>query len=157
MPQNIDLNNLSQLNYKFLLRRSPNVQFRVQSVEVPGMQLGMPNVPNPFIRVQDTGTLEYGPLTISFLVGESMLDYLEIFDWMVGLGQPDGIGQYDRVFSDGSVMILNSAYRPVIEVQFTNLFPISISPIAFQSTDTEVQYIRATASFNFDRFYFKRL
>jgi hypothetical protein len=153
---NPDLNNLNPLNFRFILTEVPNVEFRVQSVEVPGMELGMAPVTNPFIRVQDTGSLEYGPLSISFLVGENMNDYLEIFDWMVDMGMPDGLGTYNRRFSDGSVLILNSSYKKIIEVKFTNLFPISISPLSFNTTDSDVQFIRATATFNFDRFYFNR-
>lgn len=152
-----DQNNLSPLNYKFLLKSIPNVEFRVQGVVIPGMNLGMADIQNPFIRLQDTGSLEYGQLQITFLVGENMADYLEIFDWMVGNGMPDGFGQYERRFSDGSVMILNSAYRGNIRVDFTNLFPVSLSQLEFGSTDTDIQYIRATATFNFDRFYYTKL
>lgn len=154
---NVNQNNLSPLNFKFKLGKTPNVEFRVQGLSIPGMNLGMAPIPSPFVSLQDTGSLEYGPLRINFMVGENMADYLEIFQWMLDNGMPDGLGQYKRSFSDGTALILNSNYKPIVEVRFTNLFPISISELDFNSVSTELQFITASATFNFDRFYFKKV
>jgi len=152
-------NNLSALSYKIKIAGATNLEMRCQSVTVPGINLGTADVATPFIRMQEPGGISYGgPLTITFAVGENLTDYLEVYNWMTGLGQPDGFDRpYERKFSDASVMILNSAYKSIFNVRFTKLFPLSISPIEFSSTLTEVQYITAQASFNFDRFYYDKI
>jgi len=155
----LEQNNLSALSYKIKITGAKNLEMRCQSVQIPGIGLGTAGVATPFLTMQEPGTINYGgPLSITFMVGENLTDYLEVYDWMVGLGTPDGFDQlYDRKFSDASVLILNSSLKPIFNVRFTQLFPLSISPLDFASTLTDVQYITAQATFNFDRFYFDKL
>lgn len=152
----MEQNNLSVLSYRVKLSGAKNVELRCQSVQIPGMTLGSASVATPFLVMQEPGTIAYGgPLSLSFLVGENLTDYLEIFNWMNGLGQPDGFDQkYERKLTDASVLILNSTYKPIINVRFINIFPLSITPIDFTSTTTDIQYITAQVSFNFDRYYY---
>ena len=155
----IEQNNLSALSYKIKIAGAKNLEMRCQSVQLPGINLGTAGIATPFLMMQEPGTISYGgSLGITFLVGENLTDYLEVYNWMIGLGTPDGFNQpYDRKFSDASVFILNSSYKPIFNVRFTQLFPLSISPIEFSSTLTDVQYITAQATFNFDRFYFDKI
>lgn len=154
---NQDLNNLSTLSFKFQLNKIPNVEFRVQSVSIPGIDMGRASAPNPYTPLFDPGNIEYGPLSLTFLVGQQMNDYLEIFEWMIKFSSARGQGEYERDFSDGSVLILNPAYKPVIKARFTNMYPISISPLEFNSTEASVEYIRGSASFNFDEIFYDRV
>lgn len=147
-------NNLSQLNFRLKLYTLPEVEFKAQSVIIPGLNLGVADFPTPFIMVPEPGNISYEQLTVNFMVGEDMKDYMEIFDWMVGLGYPDGIGTYKRKFIDGSVLILNSNQKILKNVRFTNMFPVSLTDLTFDSTLTEIQYATATVGFRFTRFYF---
>jgi len=150
----IDNNNASKLNYKFKLSVTPNVEYKVQSITIPGLTLGAAPQPTPFVRINHPGNISYDNLDISFLVGENFKDYLEIFNWMEGLGYPEGLQQYTGLRSDCSVVILDSAMRPKINVRFTDIFPAYLSGIDFASNLDDIQYINVTASFNFNRFYY---
>lgn len=149
-----EINNLSLLNFRFQLNITPEVQYRVQSVTLPTISLGFATQPTPFIQAPEPGNLSYDELVVTFMVGENMADYLEIYNWMNKLGKPDRYEQYEKVKSDGSVIILNSAQRPIISVKFTEMFPTSLSAITFDSTLPEMQYATATASFKFTRLYY---
>lgn len=149
-----DQNNLSQLNYKLKIPTLNELEMRAQSVIIPGLNLGQASIPTPFVRVYEPGNIDYGELQVSFMVGENLKDYMEIFNWMVQLGYPDRIGQYENKVVDGSVLILDSALSPIMNVRFTDLFPISLSDLSFDSTLSEIQYATATVSFKFTRFYF---
>jgi hypothetical protein len=159
---NAQQNSLALLNYKFKLSRTPDVEYRAQSVSIPGLSLGSIDVPTPFgLRTPFHGNIAYDDLNISFLVGEELGDYLEIHNWMTGLGRPDESFNYPAsrdnptaVTSDITVFILNSAMRPIINVRFTDAYPISLSSLDFDSTLSEVQYAQATATFRYNRFYF---
>jgi hypothetical protein len=156
MVLNAEQNNLSLLNFKFKLDRTPEIEYRIQSVDIPGLNLGYAETPSPFVRLPFPGNLSYDTLNILFLVGEEMKDYLGIFDWMVSLGHPDRLSQYnpEQAVSDCSVLILNSAMRPIINCKFTDAFPVSLSSLSFDTTLPDVQYATATASFKFTRFYY---
>lgn len=147
-------NSLSQLNFRLKLYTLPELEMRVQSVVIPGLNLGTIDIPTPFVTIPEPGNISYEQLTVNFMVGEDMKDYMEIFDWMVGLGYPDGLGTYTRKFIDGSVLILNSNQRVLKNVRFTDMYPVSLSDVNFDSTLSEIQYVTATASFRFSRFYY---
>lgn len=147
-------NSLSQLNFRLKLYTLPELEMRVQSVVLPGLNLGTVEIPTPFVTIPEPGNISYEQLTVNFMVGEDMKDYMEIFNWMVGLGYPDGLGTYTRKFIDGSVLILNSNQRVLKNVRFTDMYPVSLSDVNFDSTLSEIQYVTATASFRFSRFYY---
>ena len=90
----MDQNNLSALSYKIKISGSTNLEMRCQSVSIPGVNLGTGQVATPFLIMQEPANFSYGsPLVITFMVGENLADYLEVYNWMTGLGQPDG---FDR-------------------------------------------------------------
>lgn len=152
MPS-FDQNNLSQLNFKFKLDRTPEIEYRAQSVQLPGLSLGTANVPTPFVPIPMPGNITYDDLTISFLVGENMKDYLSIFDWMVALGHPDNLEQYRDWRSDCSVFILDSNLKPNLQYRFTDAYPINLSGVEYDTTLTETQYVTATVTLRFTRWY----
>ena len=148
-----DQNNLSQLNFKFKLDRTPEIEYRAQSVQLPGLNLGTAEVPSPFVKIPMPGNITYDDLNITFLVGENMKDYLSIFDWMVALGTPDSLDQYKNWRSDCSVFILDSNLKPNLVYRFTDAYPISLSGVEYDTTLTETQYVTATVTFRFTRWY----
>ena len=78
---------------------------------------------------------------------EYMESYNEIFNWMVGLTKPDSFDQYknlqnsdDGLYSDASLIILDSKGNPGVEVHYKDVFPISLSPINFDTTQTAANH-----------------
>lgn len=151
--QNIEQNNLSLLNFKFKLDRTPQLEYRIQTVELPGLSLGTADQPSPFVNIPRPGNLSYNDLNITFLVGENLRDYLSIFDWMVALGKPDDFGQYQNFLSDCNVFVLSSNLKPIFSYRFTDVYPIELSGISFDTTLSEAQYATATVTFKYTRFY----
>jgi hypothetical protein len=151
---NPDQNSLSQLNFRFKLSITPELEYRAQKVVIPGLNLGTAAIPTPNVPFFNPGNLTYDELSIEFMIGEKMADYLEIFNWMVGLGHPDNLSQYKFLKSDCSVYILNNNLQPQVHVRFTDVYPVSLTPIEFDSTLPEIQYATSTVGFKFDRYYF---
>lgn len=146
---------MSPINFGFILDKTPNTNYLVQKIEIPGMQLGIAQSPSPgLVRIINPGNIEYGDLSITFKVGEDMSNYLEIYNWMIELGHPDSLQQYNRTFYDATVLIMDSAKRPKISIQFTDVIPISLSAISLDSTLDGVVYLDATATFRFQRFFY---
>lgn len=159
---NPEQNNLNLLKYKFKLSRTPEIEYRAQQVSVPGFSMGSADVPTRFgLRVPFTGNAQYDDLNVTFLVGENLKDYLEIFRWMTTLAHPNDLTEYPRAeedtVSDISVFILNSGSRPIFDIKFTDAFPVSLTSLDFDSTLSDVQYATATVTFRYNRYYFNEL
>lgn len=166
-PQNNNF--LSPLGFRFTLKRSPNVTFFCTDANIPSFDLGWATQPSPFVNIHRPGDKPvYGSFRLTFKVDEDMVNYLEIFNWMIALGFPENFTQYktvaDQPFgtgkgitSDGTLTILNSAQNPNIEVVFHDLFPVNISDVSFTTADTTVNYVVATVEFKYTLFTFQKL
>lgn len=108
--------------------------------------------------------MTYSDLSVTFKVDEDMVNYLEIYNWMVGLGKPHNFEEYKKLknsdyglYSDADVIIKSSQKNPSIKFSFTNLFPISLTSLNLDTTLEDVVYVDVTAEFRFDTFSVTRL
>ena len=156
-------NFLSGVAFKFNLTKFPKVDFFSNSARIPELNLELTRQPSYLKTIDVPGErLTYGDLTLRFLVDENMENYLAVYNWLTGLGFPettkefadlikDKDGQRDpkEAFCDGTLRILNSNYREVASVKFLDLFPISLTSLDFDATNTDVQYFTAEATFKY--------
>lgn len=160
-------NFLSPLGFKFLLLKAPTVEYFVQTVNIPSLGFQSADVPTPFVNLPFPGDhLRFGEFQLTFKIDEDMQNYLEIYNWLVGLGFPDNFSQYskisnlptkDGIVSDATLMILTSAKNSNIEINFKNLFPISISDVQFDTTQTDVEFVNASVSFKYQSFTINKI
>jgi len=163
----VNKNFLSPLGFKFLLMKAPTVEYFVQNVNIPSLGFQSADVPTPFVSLPFPGDhLRFGEFELTFKIDEDMQNYLEIFNWLNGLGFPDNFNQYknlttvttrDGVVSDASLMILTSAKNTNIEIKFKNMFPTTLSAVQFDTTQTDVEFVNATASFKYQSFTITKL
>ena len=156
-------NFLSPVGFRFTLAKEPKVAFFSNSVRIPEITLGTTIQPSYLKDVDVPGDkLTYGDFSLRFLVDENLVNYMAIHNWITGLGYPESTDQFKSLttnsegetdllkqFSDGSLHILNSNYRTVATVKFRDLFPISLSSLDFEATDTDVNYFTAEVTFKY--------
>jgi hypothetical protein len=159
-------NYLSPVGFKFTLAKEPKVSFFCTNTRIPEITLQTEIQQNYLKDIDVPGDkITYGDLSIKFLVDEDMSNYMAIHDWITGLGFPESAQDYrdlltiendvtqpsdpKRAFSDGSLYILNSNYNTTAIVKFKDLFPISLTSLDFDSTQTDIQYFTAQASFKY--------
>jgi len=159
-----NLNFLSPLGFRFLLNKAPNIEYFCQVATLPTISMTEINQPNPFVAIPQPGDrIVYEPLTLQFRVDEDMTNYLEIHDWIVGLGKPDNFRQFKElkqdtgIYSDGAILILSSNNNPRIRIAFQDMFPLSLSPLAFDVTQTDIEYLQADVTFRYRRFTVEKL
>jgi hypothetical protein len=150
-------NLLSPLNFAFQLSRTPELVYSAQRASLPPITLTTSDIVTPFISIPLPGKIEYGEFSVTFLVDELLTNYLEIVNWMNAIGHPETLENYENISSDASVLIMNSAKRPVIKVNFTDVVPTSISQIDLDTTLSDVPYVPATVSFKYLRYNFEIL
>ena len=153
-------NYLYQTFYKFQMRRLPKVNYFMQKVSLPDFASGGPiEQPTRFVSVKHPSrNVSFDNLRIEFLVDENLENWRELYDWMRTIYLVDDYRKFESEtsthFTEGSILLLNSAMNVNKEIRFHNLLPISLSGIDFDSTDTDLSPRIATATFAFDFYEF---
>ena len=147
-------NYLKPNSFKFVLERVPNITYFTQSVSIPDLSLSSLDVPNP------TGTKslftgwksEYGVLSLSYIVDENMKNWIEIYDWYqacTNLNDPSTIVDLADRTSDGTLLVLTSAYAKNVNIKFRGLFPTSLGNVSFSSILTSTEPVVTTVNFEY--------
>jgi hypothetical protein len=172
-PNQIENRNyLSPIGFRFSLSKYPKVAFFCNKANIPGITLGVAIQPNPFKEIPIPGDkLEYEDLSLEFLVDENMENYLAIYEWLTGLGYPENIDQYNRlidndesikkgnfkIYSDATLEILNSNYRPVVKITYKDLFPTSLNTLGFDATQSDYTYFTGMVNFKYTIFNIEQI
>ena len=163
-PNQINNRNfLSPVGFKFTLSKDPKISFFCSSARIPEISLGSA-IQSTYLKDLDIpgDRLTYGDFSLTFLVDENMENYMAVHNWLTGLGFPetakefvdlttdaDGIRDLNRQFSDGSLHILNSNFRDVAIVKFKDLYPVSLTSLEFESSDSDLNYFTAEVTFKY--------
>jgi hypothetical protein len=160
-------NFLAPTGFKFSLKRSPGVAFFCNQANIPSLDLGIATQPSYLKDIDVPGDkIQFGDLTLRFLVDEDLVNYMEIQNWIRGLGYPESIQEFnnleneavlpgnfgragDNIYSDGTLQILSSNLVAKFNVNFKDMFPYSLSTITFDATDTDIEYFTADVSFKY--------
>ena len=156
-------NFLAPVGFKFTLAKYPKVSFFSNSARIPELSLGTAVQPSYLKDIDIPGEkLTYGDLVIRFLVDENMENYMAVHNWLKGVGFPetpqqfkdqttdkDGLRDEKEVFSDGSLHILNSNFQDVAIVKFNDLFPVALTSLEFDATETDINYFTAEATMRY--------
>ena len=93
----------SPVQFRFKCTKLPLVEFFVQSVNLPGINLGSAQQTNPLYDIPLPGDkITYASLELSFVVDENLNNYKEIHDWILGLGFPSNHTQFQDLQTAGS-------------------------------------------------------
>ena len=176
----------SPTQFRFGVHQLPKVEFFTVSANLPGISASISIQSTPFKDIPTMGDkLTYENLSISFIVDEYLENYISLHDWLVGIGFPQkrdqfktfrditsnipaggGTAAVDRVgsttadkamYSDAFLQILSNKNNPIVEVNFENAFPISLSALDFTQTATDVEYMTASAEFAYQIYEIKTL
>ena len=158
-------NFLSPVGFKFTLAKEPKVSFFSNTARIPELSLGTAVQPSYLKDVDVPGDkLQYGDFALRFLVDENLENYMKIHNWLRGLGYPESTKNFKdymtddttnvldpemKSFSDGNLHILNSNYRTVAIVKFDDLFPVSLTSLDFDASESDINYFTAEVSFKY--------
>jgi len=163
-PQN--QNFLSPIGFKFIIGRTPNVDYFTQSASIPQVEIGVREITTPVKEYSLPGDkMTFGDLNLRFLVNEDLDNYYEIFKWLKGLTNPKHqknfqrylasvdergrVTEFDKMMSDARLLILNSNYNTISIINFFNIFPTSLTTLEFDASATDVNYLTADVNFKY--------
>ena len=177
----------SPTQFRFGIHQLPKVEFFVTAVTLPGISLGTIPFPTPLKDIPIAGSkLEYTNLSITFIVDEYLENYITLHNWMAGLGFPKDREQFttfrdvtsdtpetpkgpykvDKVttatpdssmYSDANLVLLSNKNNPIVEVDFLDVFPITLGALEYDQGATDVEYLTTTVEFAYQIYEFKTL
>tara|TARA_X000000368_G_C22833882_1_gene624574 strand:+ start:246 stop:830 length:585 start_codon:yes stop_codon:yes gene_type:complete len=175
-PDKLDYSSPTQ--FRFMINQLPKVQFFTTAANIPDISLGEAVIPTPYKDIPIMGDkITFGNLDVSFIVDEYLENYVSIHNWIIGIGFPKNRQQFssfrsdtsnnptsaktvsvDRVgsatpdrgmYSDATLTILSNKNNPLVEVRFTDIFPVSLSGLSYDNATTDIDYLTAQISFRY--------
>ena len=123
--------------------------------------------------------LEYEDLSVTFICDEYLENYTSLHEWMTAIGFPKNRDQFSTfrsttsnaptdtrgsskdigdvgvstaikgMFSDATLIVLSNKNNPIVQVNYADVFPTSLSALDFNQNATDVEYLQATATFKY--------
>lgn len=160
-------NFLSPTQFKFTITRSPKVAFFTNTANIPSLSLGIANQPTYLKDIPQPGDkIKFEDFNLRFMVDENLENYMEIQNWIRGLGYPESLDQIyilqkqDKkltsnvdpglnLYSDGTLQILTSNQTSNYQVKFYDLFPYDLTTLLFDATTNDVEFFTAEVKFKY--------
>lgn len=146
-------NYLSPIGFQLNLDNFRGVDFLCQRVNLPDISMPFTEVPTRFrsFPIVPGGGVTFGDLNITFIIDEEMINYKSIHNWIIDNGGANSDPANPKL-SNGQLLILSSNFNANHIIDFESLFPIALTPIEFDATDTNSEYFTATVTFKFTNY-----
>jgi len=147
-------NYLSPLGFQLKLEIFSGVDFFCQSAGIPEIQMPFTEVATRFrnFPVTPGGGVTYGDLNLQFIVDEDLINYKSIHNWIRKNGGSEGHSSDEIEFSQGQLFITSSHYNISHAINFERLFPVSLTGLTFDATQSDQEYFTAQATFKYTEF-----
>ena len=153
-PQN--RNFLSPVGFKLDLQIFNGVDFFCQTASIPDISIPFAEVQTPYrnVPIAGSGGINFGDLQVRFLIDEELKNYNTIHSWIRKYGLSDSrlIPGESDLYSNARLMVLTSHNNLNHIIEFTNLFPVSLSGVPFDATIGDVEYFSADVTFKYEKY-----
>ena len=158
LPENY--NTLSSVSFRLQIEKLPHVTYFLQTANLPGITVAESTVATPTRAYPVTGTIiEFETLDITFIIDEDMKNFMEIFQWLRAMSSTEDLAQEraklqsifgnSSLYSDATLTILSNKNNPIVEVRFSNMYPVSLGALEFNQQATDVEYMTVSAEFTY--------
>ena len=156
LPENY--NTLSSVSFRLQIEKLPHVTYFLQTANLPGITVAESTVTTPTRAYPVTGTIiEFETLDVTFIIDEDMKNFMEIFQWLRAMSSTEDLGEERErlqsifgntsLYSDATLTILTNNMNASKSVTFRDVFPTSLSSIAFESSVYAIEVITSDVSF----------
>ena len=173
----------SQSNqFKIFLPIFPTTEWFVVRANIPSVTLGVADQYTPFVRIQQVGDhITYGDFNMTFIVDESLKNYMEMYDWVKNIGFPFEHAQFnvlDRpdfanrsggqkynpesdtyskkndqdLYTDINLQILTAKNNLIATCEVYEAFPTSLGTIEYSQQETDMTYATCDVGFAYSWF-----
>lgn len=164
-------NYLQSTKFQIVFPRVTSMTYFCRSVNIPGISVTPARQNTPFVDLYRPGDkLQYETLDVEFIVDEELWSWQIIHDWIRGYSFPCSFNEYKNLnreslvslhsqqpqYSDGYLSTLTSQNNSKTILKFIDAFPVSLSEIRFDSSQSADSIISATATFRYQLYNFSR-
>jgi len=162
-------------SFKLSLLNLPHVSFYCQTANLPGLDLGIAMQPTPLMDLALAGEkMQHEDLQVQFVIDAKLQNWTELFNWIIALGRKDSqqefidlrhsgknkslsrnftpLNEESGIYADATLMLLTGKSNPYAIINLTDIFPVRLSGIPFDATQTETEYMMAHATFKFKNY-----
>ena len=152
--QPINRNFLSPVGFKLDLELFAGVDFFCQSASIPEISMSFAQVPTPYrnIPIAGSGGVDFGDLQVRFIIDEDLVNYTSVHNWIRKFGLSDGRADEKDQYSRALLHVLSSHNNTNHIVEFTNLFPVSLTGVPFDASITDIEYLTADVTFKYEKY-----
>ena len=173
LPDNLSY--LAPTQFELIVKKLPNTKYFATGVNIPSVNIGESLQPTRLgANIKLPGDkINYGELTITFIVDENMENWTEMFTWMEGItastdtdkyrllvgatkreGQPqDNSGDDKEMYSDMTIVVTTAANNPNRYIRIQDAYPSTLGEITMDTTVAGgLSYVTCTATFFFTNF-----
>ena len=152
-------NFLNPIGFQLKLEKFAGVDFFCQSANLPDIAMPVTDVPSPFrsLPIVPSGGVEFGDLSVEFIIDEDLENYLSIHKWIRANGRADSNANTppEDEYTQGQLHILTSSFNPAFVVDFRNIFPMNLTSMNFDAKVSDVDYITASVTFKFQEMFIR--
>ena len=153
----INTNLALNTNFRFILKKVPNVTYFCTSVTTPSSSS------NPVVLDYLTATPLKLPggsastdISIRFIIDEEFKNYIEMVKWFRS-GAPykdfnEIVPEHLAGPSDATMLLLNNKKNPMRMITYRNMIPTQLSGFTLSNVESEPSVLTATVTFVFDTF-----
>ena len=154
--QPINRNFLQPVGFKLDLQLFHGVDFFCQSASIPDISMPIVEVDTPYrkVPIAGSGGVQFGDLTLTFIIDEDLVNYTTIHNWIrkFGLAEKRLLPGESDEYSLANLFILSSHNNVNHIITFTNMFPVSLSGVPFDATIGDVEYLTANVTFKYETY-----
>lgn len=154
-------NFLQSNQFQLIIPSFEATRFLSTTFNIPNINLPSVGADTPFSKMKFAGDKpDYSPLEFEFIIDEQMINFYEIYEWLMCIGYAESFENYVSFKKknrsqplgeqDIKVVVLNSKNMPVRTFTFFNAIPVSLSTRQMDSTVSDIEYMRGTVIFDYD-------
>lgn len=162
---------LQPTKYQIVFPRITTVPYFCQDVNLPSLSASPVRTPTPFVDLyKPTDKLEYGVLSINFILDEEMWNWEIIQSWIRGYSFPCSFEEYKNMdrksfyslhkespqYADAQLLILSGLNNAKLKVKFIDAFPVFLSDVKFTTKSSAEETMTAQADFRYQLFNIER-
>jgi hypothetical protein len=104
--------------------------------------------------------VSYNPLELTFVLDEEMAGWKNLYNWFLSIADPDGFEsrdhnrelQQNKHLSNATLTILSALNNPILRIEFTNCYPLTMSDIQFDTTLSADTIMTCNATFRYQSY-----
>lgn len=157
--------------FYMIIERMPVIMYTVQRIQIPvvsGDEMVQSTPMNPGKTMMPGTSMEYGVLSVDFILDKHLKNYREVLVWLKSNYSPDGkgtlstlsgiqdqaTGSWSDQVSNIIVIGTDAANKPIMEWTFYDAFPISVDGPMYDATMPDIEYLTSNVTFRHKFFSF---